>query len=99
MSVIENEAPSEAPVGSLTIVYMGPIAPHWEIHIDKGDQNELEEFKSRALARLTLLPPHDPQFRRNKERIVRDAERQNVILDWDLGFDEAELEDRDRPQD
>jgi hypothetical protein len=39
-----------------------------------------------VLARLLLLPPHDPQFRRNRERVVRDAERENVILEWDLGL-------------
>ena len=45
----------------------------------------IEEFRQRALARLLLLPPHDPQFRRNRERVVRDAERENLLLDWDLG--------------
>ena len=45
------------------------------------------------LARLLLLPPHDPQFRRNRERVVRDAERENLLLEWDLGLpeDDAEL--------
>ena len=38
------------------------------------------------IARLVLLPPHDPQFRRNRERVVRDAERENLLLDWDLGM-------------
>jgi hypothetical protein len=37
---------------------------------------------------LLLLPPHDPQFRRNRERIIRDAERENVLLQWDLGVPE-----------
>jgi hypothetical protein len=41
-------------------------------------------------ARLVLLPPHDPQFRRNRERVVRDAERENFTLEWDLGFEEAD---------
>ena len=31
-------------------------------------------------ARLLLLPPHDPQFRRNRERVVRDAERENLFV-------------------
>ena len=44
-----------------------------------------------ALARLVLLPPHDPQFRRNRERIVRDAERENLILEWDFGVPEEEV--------
>ena len=39
-------------------------------------------------ARLMLLPPHDPQFRRNRERVNKDAERENFILAWDLGYEE-----------
>jgi hypothetical protein len=42
------------------------------------------------MARLVLLPPHDPQYRRNRERVVRDAERENILLDWDLGVPEEE---------
>ena len=44
-----------------------------------------------APTRLVLLPPHDPQFRRNRERIVRDAERENLILEWDFGVPEEEV--------
>ena len=50
----------------------------------------IEELRQRILARLLLLPPHDPQFRRNRERIIRDAERENVLLEWDLGVPEDE---------
>ena len=35
---------------------------------------------TRVNARLMLLPPHDPQFKRNRERVNRDAERENIIL-------------------
>jgi hypothetical protein len=41
-----------------------------------------------VMARLVLLPPHDPQFRRNRERVNRDAERENFLLEWDLGYPE-----------
>ena len=57
---------------------------------DFGDRSVIEEFRARALARLVLLPPHDPQFRRNRERVARDAERENLMLDWDLGLPEEE---------
>jgi hypothetical protein len=40
------------------------------------------------MARLVLLPPHDPQYRRNRERVIRDAERENITLEWDLGVPE-----------
>ena len=42
------------------------------------------------MARLVLLPPHDPQYRRNRERVIRDAERENILLEWDLGVPEEE---------
>jgi hypothetical protein len=65
------------------------VAPHWELQSDYGDRSLIEEFRQRALARL-LLPPHDPQFRRNRERVIRDAEREGLILDWDLGLPEED---------
>jgi hypothetical protein len=43
------------------------------------------------MARLVLLPPHDPQYRRNRERVIRDAERENILLEWDLGVPEEEV--------
>ena len=52
-----------------------------------GDGRMIDEFRQRAVARLQLLPPHDPQFRRNRERVARDAEREHLILEWDLGED------------
>ena len=69
-------------------MYLGPVAPHWEIRSDFGERSVIDEFRTRTLARLLLLPPHDPQFRRNRERVVRDAERENLGLEWDLGLPE-----------
>jgi hypothetical protein len=62
------------------IVYHGPVSPHWEVYGDYGDRTVLEEFRTRVLARLVLLPRDDPQFRRNRERIS---------IEWDLGIAEA----------
>lgn len=70
------------------IVYRGPVSPHWEIYFDHGDSRLADEFTARALARLVLLPRDDPQFRRNRERIVRDAEREGISLEWDSGLPE-----------
>ena len=50
-----SAAPESPPIGNLTIVYLGPIAPHWEIHTGFGDPQLLEDFKARAQARLLLL--------------------------------------------
>lgn len=80
--VLEQAQPAR---GHVRILYLGPVAPHWEVQTVFGDRILTEQFRERALARLVLLPPHDPQFRRNRERVVRDAERENLILDWDLG--------------
>ena len=76
-------AETQAPRAHARIVYHGPVAPHWEVYGDWGDRQVLDEFRARALARLVLLPRDDPQFRRNKERINRDAERDPEILDDD----------------
>lgn len=78
------------PVAHVTIVYTGPIAPHWDLQVRYGDQKLIDDFWARVNARLLLLPKHDPQFRRNKERVNRDAERERIICDWDLGEDDAD---------
>lgn len=78
------------PVAHVTMVYTGPVAPHWEMKVRYGDQKMLDDFWTRVNARLLLLPKHDPQFRRNRERVNRDAERERIICDWDLGEDDAE---------
>ncbi|MDA8357095.1 MAG: hypothetical protein M0Z95_12595 [Actinomycetota bacterium] len=78
------------PVARVRIVYLGPVAPHWEVETDFGEAALVDAFRDRVLARLVLLPPHDPQFRRNRERVVRDAEGEGIQLDWELGIpDEA----------
>ena len=79
-------APAEqAPRAHARIVYLGPVSPHWEVYGDWGDRTVLDEFRARVLARLVLLPRDDPQFRRNRERVVRDAEREAISIEWDLG--------------
>ena len=84
MSVSEpiDENP-EPPIASVTVVYLGPVAPHWDLRSDFGERAVVDGFRDRMFARLMLLPPHDPQFKRNRERVKRDAERENVILAWD----------------
>ena len=84
----ELEQQPQPPQGHVRIVYLGPLSPHWEVQGVFGDRGVIDEFRQRALARLQLLPPHDPQFRRNRERVARDAEREALILDWDLGTED-----------
>lgn len=78
-------ASTEPPRAHVRIVYLGPVSPHWEIIGDYGDRQLVDEFRTRVNARLVLLPRDDPQFRRNRERIMRDAERENIAVQWELG--------------
>lgn len=78
-------AESTGPKAHARIVYLGSVSPHWEVYGDWGDRQVLDEFRARVLARLVLLPREDPQFRRNRERVVRDAEREMISIEWDLG--------------
>lgn len=87
-STSELEEEELPPVASATIVYTGPVAPHWEVTSDFGEQSLIDDFRTRLNARLMLLPPHDPQFRRNRERVNRDAERERIEVTWDLGYEE-----------
>lgn len=80
----DEELETLPPVAGVTVVYLGPVAPHWDIRGDYGDPELIGSFRRRANARLMLLPPHDPQFRRNRERVERDAERELIELYWDL---------------
>jgi hypothetical protein len=32
------------------------------------------------------LPRNDPQFRRNQERVNKDAERERISIEWELGY-------------
>ena len=85
MTEIETDQP---PRGHVRVIYLGPVAPHWDVQGDSEVRGLVDEFRNRVMARLLLLPPHDPQFRRNKERVARDAERENLTLVWDLDIPE-----------
>ena len=86
---VEEQAEPQPPQGGVRVVYLGPVAPHWEVQSDYGPADVIEQFRERVLARLVLLPPHDPQFRRNSERVVRDAEREQLALEWVLDYDDG----------
>ena len=75
---------NEPPRAHARVVYLGPVAPHWDVESEFGERSVIEEFRARVLARLVLLNREDPQFRRNRERVKRDAERENILLEWDL---------------
>ncbi len=81
-STVATEVPLR---GNVRVVYLGPVAPHWDVESADVDRALLEEFRQRTLARLQLVPRHDPQFRRNHDRVVHDAEREGLVLEWDFG--------------
>jgi hypothetical protein len=89
MAMTETQT-DQPPRGHVRVIYLGPVAPHWDVQGDSEVRGLVDEFRARVLARLLLLPPHDPQFRRNRERVVRDAERENLTLVWDLGLPDDE---------
>jgi len=90
-----SEVVNEPPRAHVRIVYLGPVSPHWELYSDYGDRTVLEEFRTRVMARLVLLPRDDPQFRRNRERIMRDAERERISLE---GISEYQKATERRPR-
>jgi hypothetical protein len=88
MAITDTPDPDLPPRGHVRVIYLGPVAPHWDVQGESEVRGLIDEFRARVNARLLLLPPHDPQFRRNRERVVRDAERERLILEWDLGLPE-----------
>jgi hypothetical protein len=89
MAMTDTET-TQPPRGHVRVIYLGPVAPHWDLQGESEVRGLVDDFRARVMARLLLLPPHDPQFRRNRERVVRDAERENLTLEWDLGLPEDE---------
>jgi hypothetical protein len=83
-----DEETDRPAIGSARIVYTGHLAPYWEIELEGDDSAALEAFRERAMARLTMLPPYDPQFRRNGERVSKDASQAGIALEWDTGLTE-----------
>ncbi|MFM8847519.1 MAG: hypothetical protein ACKOHN_05650 [Actinomycetota bacterium] len=57
MSDTQSTEPARAHV---RIVFLGPVAPHWDVVGDFGDRTLIDEFRTRAMARLVLLPYTDP---------------------------------------
>jgi hypothetical protein len=89
-TVVEGEGEEELPpVATARITYTGPEAPHWEITSDDGDPELIDAFRTRVMARLMLLPPHDPQFRRNLDRVNRDGETERIEVIWQTGTEDS----------
>ena len=97
MSQIPSAAPTEVvdPVGFVKITYLGPVSPHWECTMEYGDPEQIQAFVDRIHARLNYITALDPQFRRNRERVKKDAEREQLRVEWipaELGVDQERPE-------
>lgn len=77
-------------IARVKIKYLGPVAPHWDVYGISGDSKAADEFRQRVLARFNMLPVHDPQFRRNRERVIKDAEREGISISWEGVADPSE---------
>jgi len=76
----EEEVPEYQ--GTLRIIHRGSVIPHWRYEYVEGARNVIEDVVRRANAVLGFLPPGDPQFRRNRDRVQRDADREGVTVEW-----------------
>ena len=74
MSDVLEEQEPQPPRGHVRVVYLGPVtASHGTFSPTTATRLSSTNSETGPLRGLTLLPPHDPQFRRNRERVVRDA--------------------------
>ena len=54
MSSTEPELSQEPPRGHVRVVYLGPVAPHWDLQSDFGDRALIEGFRGECLAWVRL---------------------------------------------
>ena len=45
--IVEEEELVE-PIGHARVVYLGPVAPHWEVQSDYGPPDVIEQFRDRV---------------------------------------------------
>ncbi|MFN8105418.1 MAG: hypothetical protein U0U69_13245 [Acidimicrobiia bacterium] len=86
--MIEEEEVVE-PQGTVRVTFTGPVIPHWRYEFVEGNREVIQDLVRRANTVIGLLPPGDPQFRRNQNRVQRDADREAVTIEW-VGVDPPE---------
>ena len=57
--VVEEGEPIE-PIGRVRVVYLGPVAPHWEVQSDYGLPEVIEQFRDRAWPGSCCCPRRPP---------------------------------------
>jgi len=48
---------NQIPRGQVRIVYLGPVAPHWDVQGINGDRKAIDEFRQRVNARSFCFLP------------------------------------------
>jgi len=48
MSMADPNVEPQPPRGHVRIVYLGPVAPHWEVVSDFGDRAVIDNFRTRS---------------------------------------------------
>lgn len=86
--MIEEQEELE-PQGTVRVTFTGPVIPHWRYEFVEGNREVIQDLVRRANTVIGLLPPGDPQFRRNQNRVQRDADREAVTIEW-VGVDPPE---------
>ena len=86
----ETEEELPPPETGVRVVYLGPVSPPWVIPGLLCGPTVVDLVRRRNVGRLQHLPPHPTPFRPNRERVNRDAERENLHLEWDLGVPEED---------
>jgi len=56
------------PVGHVQVIYLGPVAPHWECRMVFGDEEQIRRSSTAWTPGCASCRPR-PQFRRNRERV------------------------------
>ena len=82
----QQTEPQAPPRGHVRVVYLGPGRPPLAGRLGLRRPCRHRGVPPARHGPTAAPAPHDPQFRRNRERVVRDAERENLLLDWDLGI-------------
>ena len=54
----EDPQPAEPPRGHVRMVYLGPVAPHWEVESEFGDRGVIEEFPPAGAGAPRALAAH-----------------------------------------
>ena len=55
MAMTETQT-DQPPRGHVRVIYLGPVAPHWDVQGESEVRGLVDEFRARVLARLLLLP-------------------------------------------